>query len=211
MLYSSVIVAVSALAGFAAAQNTTVIPCCSVAVNLVPENQRESWCDAQENTCVDLCGGQGEIASNGNNCEASTLEYSCSCRNGTDISEDFMKTYQQTVPAQMCYFWFDACINATIGDNGEGNRAEQFACRSARDSQCGNITIDESDDSSSTASSTATGTGSGSSTATGTSGSQTSATGSSTAAASPGAAVANFAFGTPALAGGLLAIFGLAL
>jgi hypothetical protein len=71
MLYSSVIVAVSAFAGLAAAQsNSTVIPCCSVAINTVPEDQRQSWCDAQENTCVDLCGGQGDIASNGNTCDA---------------------------------------------------------------------------------------------------------------------------------------------
>jgi hypothetical protein len=73
MLYSSVIVAVSALAGFAAAQNTTVIPCCQVATNLVPEDKRQSWCDAQENTCVDICGGQGQIASNGNECDAVSL------------------------------------------------------------------------------------------------------------------------------------------
>lgn len=70
MLYSSLIVAVSALAGFAAAQNNTVIPCCTVPVNNVPESDRQDWCNAQENTCVDLCGGQGEIASNGNTCDA---------------------------------------------------------------------------------------------------------------------------------------------
>ncbi len=140
-----------------------------------------------------------------------TLEYECSCSNGTTISDDIIKTYQQTVPAQMCYFWFDACINATFGADGEGVRAEQFACRQARDTQCGNTTIDESEDSSSaSASSSATGTGStgASNTASQT---QASATGSSTAAASAGAAVANFALGTPVLAGGLLAIFGLAL
>jgi hypothetical protein len=71
MRYSSLLVAASALAGFAAAQsNSTVIPCCEVPVSSVPESDRETWCDAQENTCVDLCGGQGKIASNGNNCEA---------------------------------------------------------------------------------------------------------------------------------------------
>lgn len=117
-----------------------------------------------------------------------------------------MKTYQQTVPAQMCYFWYDACINATIGANGEGNAAQQFQCTQARDSQCGNTTIDESSSGSSSASSSASGTASrtsGGSSATG-----ASATGSSTAAASSGAAVA---LGTPALAAGFLAIFGLAL
>ena len=120
-----------------------------------------------------------------------------------------MQTYQQTVPSQMCYFWYDACVNATIGPNGEGNAAQQFQCAEARDSQCGTTTIDESDDSSSASSSasgSATRTASGSATD-----SQASATGSSSAAASSGAAAANFALGTPALAGGLLAIFGLAL
>jgi hypothetical protein len=69
MLYSSVIVA-AAFAGFAAAQNSTVIPCCTVPLTQVPQDTRQSWCDAQENTCVDLCGGQGDIASNGNTCDA---------------------------------------------------------------------------------------------------------------------------------------------
>ncbi|KAF1929638.1 uncharacterized protein M421DRAFT_419424 [Didymella exigua CBS 183.55] len=204
MLYSSVIVA-AALAGFAAAQNNTVIPCCSVSVSTVPEDKRQSWCDAQENTCVDLCGGQGDIASNGNTCDASTLDYSCKCSNGTTIAADVMKTYQQTVPAQMCYYWYDACINATIGANGEGNAAQQFQCNQARDTECGNTTIDESSSGSSSASASSSGA---SRTSGGASATGASSTGSSTAAASSGAAVA---LGTPALAAGLLAIFGLAL
>lgn len=69
----SVIAAVSALAGFAAAQNNTVIPCCEVPVNNVPQDERQYWCAAQENTCVDLCGGESEIASNGNTCDAVSL------------------------------------------------------------------------------------------------------------------------------------------
>lgn len=118
-----------------------------------------------------------------------------------------MKTYQQTVPAQMCYFWYDACINATIGANGEGNAAQQFQCTQARNSECGNTTFDESSDgSSSQASGSATGSSTGSPSRT--SGASGSATGSSTAAASSGAAVI---LGTPALAAGLLAVFGLAL
>jgi hypothetical protein len=132
----------------------------------------------------------------------SSLDYTCSCSNGTTISEDVMKTYQQTVPAQMCYYWYDACINATIGANGEGNAAQQFQCTQTR-----NTTFDESSDGSS---SQASGSASGSSTGSPsrTSGASGSATGSSTAAASSGAAVI---LGTPALAAGLLAVFGLAL
>ena len=73
MLYSTLIVAASAFAGFASAQNSTAstpIACCTVPVTSVPESQRNEWCNANENTCVDLCGGQGKIASNGNECES---------------------------------------------------------------------------------------------------------------------------------------------
>jgi hypothetical protein len=70
MLYSSLIVAASAFAGFAAAQNNTVIPCCTVPVNNVPQGERGDWCNTQENTCVDLCGGVRNVASNGNTCDA---------------------------------------------------------------------------------------------------------------------------------------------
>jgi hypothetical protein len=77
MLYSSLIVAASALAGFASAQNSslpaTIIPCCEVPVNNVPEDTRDEWCNAQRNTCVSLCGGQGEIAARGNDCKAVSL------------------------------------------------------------------------------------------------------------------------------------------
>lgn len=120
-----------------------------------------------------------------------------------------MKEYQQTVPSQMCYYWYDACINATIGSDGEGNASEQYQCTQSRDSQCGNITIDQTDSSSSSASGAAsTATGGGSRTSSGASVTGASSTASSEPAASSGAAVA---LGTPVLAAGLLAIFGLAL
>ena len=116
-----------------------------------------------------------------------------------------MSAYEQTVPAQMCYFWFNTCINATIGPNGEGNAQQQFQCEQARNDSCGSIKIDES---ASTSSASPSATRSASGDATGTS---ASATGSSTAAASSGAAVANFGLDTSTLAGGLLAIFGFVL
>jgi hypothetical protein len=74
MLYSSVIVAASAFAGLVSAQNTTgsyntPIPCCSVDAGSVPEDNKQSWCNANQNTCVDVCGGQNQIASGGNDCD----------------------------------------------------------------------------------------------------------------------------------------------
>jgi len=75
MLYSTLIVAASAFAGFASAQNAssqyqTPIPCCSVDPNSVSQNDRQTWCTANQNTCVELCGGQGKIASQGNTCNS---------------------------------------------------------------------------------------------------------------------------------------------
>ena len=137
-----------------------------------------------------------------------TLDYTCECSNGTTIGDSVMTDYQQTVPAQMCYYWYDACINATINPStGEGNAAQQFQCTQARDSQCGNITIDES----STGSPSSSASGSASATGASATGTGASATGSASPAASAGAAIANFALGTPAMAAGLLAVFGLAL
>ena len=120
-----------------------------------------------------------------------------------------MAKYEQTVPGQMCRFWYDACTNATFGANGEGNRAEQFKCDQARDNNCGQLKFNNSEDASATASSSASGTGA-SQTSGSATGSGAAATGSNTATPSSGA-IAQLALGTPILAGGLLAVFGLAL
>jgi hypothetical protein len=88
----------------------------------------------------------------------------------------------------MCRFWYDACVNAT-----NQNAAQLFECERARDTKCGNLTIDDSGASSSASASTSAGASS------------------STPTPSQGAA-ANFAqYGAPILAGGLLAVFGIAL
>jgi hypothetical protein len=99
----------------------------------------------------------------------------------------------------MCRFWYDTCVTAA------GNKRDQlFECERARDARCGKLAIDDSgatSSSSASASSSPTAKSSGSSTP----------TGSSAPAASTGAA-ANFAqYGAPVLAGGLLAVFGIAL
>lgn len=76
MLYTTLLVASAAFSGFAAAQNTSVadlppsVPaCCSVPASQVPSDEKSSWCTASQNTCPQLCGGQGQIASGGNTCD----------------------------------------------------------------------------------------------------------------------------------------------
>lgn len=122
-----------------------------------------------------------------------------------------MADYIQSVPGQMCRFWYDACVNATR-NSGSQALAQQFQCEQSRDALCGNLTTSE-DQSTSTRSSNPTSTGSGSES--GGSTRPTSATSSGGAASSstgqPGAAAHLVRdFGTPVFAG-LLAIFGLAL
>lgn len=209
MLYSTIIVAASAFAGFAAAQNNsdTPIPCCTLPATQIPEEDRATMCNANENTCVELCGGLGDIASNGNECDDTTLENSCMCANGTDITSS-LANYQQSVAGLMCQnFWYDACISASGSD-----AAAQRRCVLTRESECGNLTTDGtssgggSSGGSSSASASPSRTASGDATA--------SATGTGGAAATTTAAggAANLAvYGTPALAGGLLAMFGFIL
>lgn len=100
----------------------------------------------------------------------------------------------------MCEYWYGACVNAT-----NQNLAQQFECEKAKNATCGTLTIDESG-SVGTASASA----SGGAFASRTSGSSSSPTGSASPAASTGAA-ALAQYGAPIVAGGLLAVFGLAL
>lgn len=134
-----------------------------------------------------------------------TLENSCKCSNGTDITSGLAK-YQQSVAGLMCQsFWYDACITASGTD-----AAQQRNCVTTRESQCGNLTTDGT--SAGGSSGGASSSGSGGASRTSGSGSSPSNTGASSASASPTGAAANLAaYGTPALAGGLLAIFGLVL
>jgi hypothetical protein len=77
MLYATLLVASAAFSGFAAAQNSSsgltlppaIQPCCNVDTGGIPESDKQTWCDASENTCPEICGGQGQIASGGNVCD----------------------------------------------------------------------------------------------------------------------------------------------
>ncbi|KAF2206015.1 hypothetical protein GQ43DRAFT_152 [Delitschia confertaspora ATCC 74209] len=198
MFYSTLLLAFAALSSVTIAQN---ISCCSIDAGSVPPETKREWCQAERNTCPEICGGIGKLASGGNNCDINTLEFTCECADGRKPN---MSDYQQSVPGQMCLVWFDRCIQ-----NSGSDIFKQEECKSIK---CGNKTTEDlaqSSSSSAVASSTPTGT---------TSGSGDSPAASTSAAASPaessGAAVA-LAFarelGTPVLAAGVMAAFGLAL
>ncbi|KAF2854545.1 hypothetical protein T440DRAFT_387890 [Plenodomus tracheiphilus IPT5] len=209
MLYSTIIVAASAFAGFAAAQNNsnTPIPCCTLPATQIPAEDRSTMCNANQNTCVELCGGLGDIASNGNECDDTTLENSCKCANGTDITSS-LADYQQSVAGLMCQnFWYDACISAS-GTDAQAQRA----CESTRKAECGNATTDGASSGGSGGRSSSSASASASRTSTGSPTGSASGTGAAAATTTAAGAAANLAvYGTPALAGGLLAMFGLVL
>ncbi|KAF2876555.1 hypothetical protein BDV95DRAFT_561044 [Massariosphaeria phaeospora] len=204
MLYASLLVAAAALSGLVSAQqnNTSPIgPCCNVDAGTVPPAQKTGWCDAQRNTCPEICGGRGQIAQGGNTCTEQDLSFKCECRNGTKPD---MKNYEQSVPGQMCRFWFDRCIEASGQDVDT-----QFTCITQKQQNCGNLTsAGTTPTSSGASSSTPTPSGSGGG------GEQASQTGAAPSGQSSGAASALALareYGTPALAGGIIALLGFAL
>jgi hypothetical protein len=197
MLYATLLLAVSALASVAFAQdapNTTA--CCNIDPGSVPLGTRNGWCTGERNTCLEVCGGIQNLAPNGNLCDPERLTFTCTCSNGNKPN---MSDFQQSLPAQQCLVWYQQCI-----DSHPNDRFGQEACKSV---QCGNRTTADLPQSSSSASSSPTGTAAQSS-------GPASATSAAPSAATSGAAVAlGFAreYGTPVLAAGIMAAFGLGL
>jgi hypothetical protein len=113
-----------------------------------------------------------------------------------------MDLYEQSVPGQMCRFWFDTCITASGTD-----RIAQEQCKTERDDKCGTLTADgeETTTTSTSASATASETA-----ATSASSTDASMTAASTGGAATAVAIAR-EYGTPLFAGGMVALFGLAL
>jgi hypothetical protein len=204
MLFNTFVVAASAFAGFALAQNETglppgVQPCCTLDFATINQANRTNYCTAQRQTCPAICGGTGNTKpGDGNTCDTNTLKFSCICKDGTTPN---MSDYQQSVPGLMCREWFDRCITASAD-----NLDEQIACQAVT---CGNKTAELNAASSSSASPSSTG---GAAASSGGAGASPTSSGPA-AASSTGAAALAIAreFGTPILFGGIAAIFGLAL
>ncbi|KAG8165396.1 hypothetical protein KVR01_005671 [Diaporthe batatas] len=159
--------------------------------NEVDISLRGQWCRAQTETCTTLC----DQSSVDNDCEVATLEYSCTCQNG---SAPGLQYYTQTIDTFVCQQAFTDCNNANVGNaNGQKN------CTTSIQDQCG--TLDPADYS---AAPSSTGGSESSATASPTSSSTASPTAESSAGASSSpsaaAAAANIQnLGTGALAAGM--------
>lgn len=205
MLYSAFVAA--ALAGLAAAQNATSnlptnFPECCTPPTAPNSTVSQQWCNANTNTCVQVCGDQSKIAPNGNSCDPKTLDFTCKCKDGTSPN---MTQYQQSVPALECREWYRQCVIAA----GDGFQSAEWkrTCEDNLNNKCGNETIQASD------SSSASGSASSSLPSRTSSGSSSPTNSESPAATSSSAAAVALAreFGLPVLAGGLVALFGIAL
>ncbi|KAJ5677355.1 uncharacterized protein N7477_002988 [Penicillium maclennaniae] len=118
-MYSSIVL-LSVLAASAVAQNSTTYTFPQgFNIGLVEPNELASWCQGQRNVCPDMCKG----STDSNNCDSTTLQFQCTCSDGTtpDSSQ-----YIQTVPFYVCQATYGQCIDAHPNDaNG------QKACKAA--------------------------------------------------------------------------------
>ncbi|KAK2006908.1 hypothetical protein LZ32DRAFT_610800 [Colletotrichum eremochloae] len=109
-------------------------------------NQKATWCVAERNTCKVLCQPNPTT----NDCDSTTLQYSCLCPNG---SAPGLEYYEQTMPTFICNQAFEDCITANVGNkNGQDN------CTTTIKSQCGdmNAQADQASPSTTSASAAAT-------------------------------------------------------
>ncbi|OJD15527.1 hypothetical protein AJ78_04223 [Emergomyces pasteurianus Ep9510] len=121
MLFPTVLLALSFIAGFAGAQ--------SIDPSTVPKATREAWCRDQTTSCPLLCMQNGKPSDDldDNKCDPETLIYICKCSNGLapNASE-----YSQTIPYYICTEANNQCVR-----NCNGDTTCQTACRV--DNPCG--------------------------------------------------------------------------
>ncbi|KOS20266.1 hypothetical protein ESCO_006083 [Escovopsis weberi] len=143
----AVLIALAASAVTAQVQNYTSSLDMRVDPNEVAQQQRAVWCQAQTNSCQQLCNTN----TNDNSCNQATLEYSCTCSKNS--SAPALQYYIQTMPTFICQQVFSDCITANAG-NAKG----QADCKSHIEKLCGTakppLASDDSDDDDSSSSTT---------------------------------------------------------
>ncbi|KAL2843674.1 hypothetical protein BJY01DRAFT_215588 [Aspergillus pseudoustus] len=123
-------------------------------IGLVSAQDKAAWCRGQRNECPLICGG----AATANRCDADTLDFTCTCSNGTDAN---VVPYINTVPYYVCQNNYGQCINLSTTQDGDD------LCTEGLDS-CGSLNASAQ----TTTSSSTTSTSSPTSTSTSTSGNE---------------------------------------
>ncbi|KAB8232544.1 hypothetical protein BDV23DRAFT_146405 [Aspergillus alliaceus] len=148
-------------------------------LNQVKQGDKSAWCLAERNACPKICGGVAEK----NTCDSQTLEFTCTCSNGTDAD---VAPYAQTIPFYVCQENYRQCIQRSTDLDGDEK------CKKAQ-SQCGSKNVS---DASGTSASTTTATSLPKSTgSSGSSNHETSSTGTATSSGSTSTTTPNAAVG----------------
>ncbi|KAK3310612.1 uncharacterized protein B0T15DRAFT_571148 [Chaetomium strumarium] len=142
MRQNILVVALSALTVASAQSNFTINP------NEVDPTTRSDWCQAEYNSCNLLCGSNVQE----NDCAPDTLNYTCTCSNG---SAPGLQYYIQTMPTFICEQAYSDCI-----EQNTGNSRGQDKCKSDIQEKCGTLDptkaqVDSGSDSSTTSATTA--------------------------------------------------------
>ncbi|DAA75129.1 TPA_exp: Uncharacterized protein A8136_1880 [Trichophyton benhamiae CBS 112371] len=138
MLFSSLVVLpVLASTVTALGSNYTVPP--DFNAGAISPEEKANWCEAEANTCNDVCGSYLI-----NRCDPSTLEFSCQCQNGTVPQID---QYKNSLPWFICQATFSQCIKAHP-DDADG----QQVCKDNQE-KCGKLDATPPGDSSTTSAS----------------------------------------------------------
>ncbi|KAI9663560.1 MAG: hypothetical protein M1831_002569 [Alyxoria varia] len=107
MLRFAVILFATILAGLVSAQNSTTSGYrYSINPGTVEQGTRYGWCNAQRNSCREVCGGGALRA----RCDDGTLEYECECPNG---QQPDLTQYRDTIPYFMCTEYKAQCVAKT--------------------------------------------------------------------------------------------------
>ncbi|KAK4165726.1 hypothetical protein QBC43DRAFT_27566 [Cladorrhinum sp. PSN259] len=122
MRQSIILAALSAVAAVVAqSQNFTIDK------SQVESGTKIDWCNAQFNSCGELCGGTPKA----NDCSSTTLDYTCTCQNGTAPGLDY---YAGTLPSFICQEAYRQCIK-----NNPTDVKAQSNCKTTIQDNCGTL------------------------------------------------------------------------
>ncbi|EEA25841.1 hypothetical protein TMatcc_005920 [Talaromyces marneffei ATCC 18224] len=189
---SSAVLILAALAAEATAYYNYTFPT-GFNLGLVPSTTLSAWCQGERNTCPLVCGG----AASANDCDANTLNFDCTCSNGTTPD---LTPYKNTIPFYVCLENFNQCIA-----NHPNDLDAQTACKA--NATCGTIDLSAVSTTSASSSSTTAASTTAATAATSTTGTAASATASHGAAALQVSTDRSTGLGAAAM----LAVFGMML
>ncbi|KAI9370487.1 hypothetical protein BJX61DRAFT_544568 [Aspergillus egyptiacus] len=121
MIYTTIFLS---LAAQVLAQSNWTLPA-GFDLNQVDSQTKSAWCLGQRNACPKICGGSASI----NRCDDDTLDFDCTCSNGTAAS---VELYKETVPFYVCEENFAQCISRSNSLDGDEE------CKAGRE-QCGSL------------------------------------------------------------------------